>query len=114
MEVLVAFREADAVGRLARGDDDLAHAELHRRLDDIVGAGDIRREGDVVGLDQHAWNGGEMHDRVGRAGGVALVEAGEGRMGGQRVERLPAVGEVRDQRRDARQVERLQIDIEDG
>ena len=35
-------------------------------------------------------------------------------MGGQRVERLAVVGEVGDQRRDARQVERLQVDIEDG
>ena len=38
VEVLVALGEADAVGRLAGGDDDLADAELHRRLDDVVGA----------------------------------------------------------------------------
>ena len=42
------------------------------------------------------------------------VEAGEVEMGGQRVERLAAVGEVGDQRGDAEAVERLQIDIEDG
>src|SRR6202020_108209 len=71
-------------------------------------------EGDVVRLDQHARNGGEMHDRVGRAWWVPVVEAGEGRVSGQCVERLPAVCQVGDQSRDARQVERLQIDIEDG
>ena len=71
-------------------------------------------EGDVVGLDQHARNGGEMHDRVGRARRPAIVEAGEGGVGGQRVERLPAVCQVGDQGRHARQVERLQVDIEDG
>ncbi len=34
-------------------------------------------------------------------------------MGGERVERLTAVSQVGDQRRDARIVERLEIDIED-
>ena len=55
-----------------------------------------------------------MHHRVGRARRTAIVEAGEGGMGRQRVERLPVVRQVGDQSRDARQVERLQIDIEDG
>ena len=55
-----------------------------------------------------------MHDRVGRAGGVAIVEAGEARVGGQRIERLPAVGHVGDQSRYARHVERLPIHVEDG
>ncbi len=114
MEVLVALGEADAVGGLARGDHDLAHAELHRRFDHVVGAGDVRGEGDVVGLDQHARDGGEMHDRVGRARRTAIVEAGEVGMGGERVERLAVVGEVGDQRRHALEVERLQVDIEDG
>ncbi len=92
---------------------DLAHAELHRRLDHIVGADHIGREGDVVGLDQDARYGGEMHDRVGRARRPAVAEAGEGGVSGQRVERLPAVGEIGDQRRHARNVQRLQIDVED-
>ena len=55
-----------------------------------------------------------MDDRVGRARRAAVVEAGEGGVSGQRVERLPVVRQVGDQSRDARQVERLQIDIEDG
>jgi hypothetical protein len=92
----------------------MTHAELHRRLDDIVGADDVRCESDVVGLDQHARDGGEMHHRVGRTRRTAIVEAGKGGVGRQRVERLAAVRQISNQSRDARQVERLQIDIEDG
>ena len=114
MEVLVALGEADAIGRLARGDDDLAHAELHRRLDDVVGADDVGGEGDVVGLDQHARNGGEMHDRVGRA--TAGGRARSRRKPKCEVSALNAWPEsVRSaiERVDARQVERLEIDVED-
>ena len=53
-----------------------------------------------------------MDDRVRRARRPAVLESAEGRMGGQRVERLRAVGEIRDQGRDARSVERLQVDVE--
>ena len=54
-----------------------------------------------------------MDHCVGRAA-AALVEAGEIGMGGERVERLAVVGEIGDQRGHAGQVERLQVDIEDG
>src|ERR1700729_3359733 len=50
----------------------------------------------------------------GRARRAAMVESGEGGVRGQRVERLAVVRQVGDQSRGARQVERLQIDIEDG
>ena len=114
MEVLVALGEADAVSRLARGDDHFPDAELHRRLDHIVGAHHVGGEGHIVRLDQHARDSGEMHDRVRRTGGMAMLKAGESRVGRQRVERLSAVGEVGDQGRHAGQVERLQIDVEHG
>ncbi len=55
-----------------------------------------------------------MDDRVGRARRMAKLEAGKAGVRGQRVESLAAVGQVGDQRLHARQVERLQIDIEDG
>ena len=113
VKVLVALGEADAVGRLARGDDDLAHAELHRRLDHVVGADDVGGEGGVVRLDQHARDRREMHDGVGRARRVAEIEALEAEMRRQRVEGLAAVGEIGDQSVDAGQVERLPIDVED-
>ena len=51
--VLVTFGEADAIGRLGRGDDHLAHAKLHGGLDHVVGAYDIGRESPVVGFQQH-------------------------------------------------------------
>ena len=53
-----------------------------------------------------------MHDRVGRAGRLTVVVAFETEMRRQRIERLPIVGEIGDQRVDARQFERLQVDVE--
>ena len=55
-----------------------------------------------------------MHDRVRRARRLAGLEAGEGRVRRQRVERLPAVGEIGDQGRNEVSLERLEIDIEHG
>ena len=52
-----------------------------------------------------------MNDRVRGARRLAGVEPVEPEMRGQRVEDLTAVGEVGDQRVDAGEIERLQIDI---
>ena len=113
VEVLVALGEADSIGRLARGDDDLAHAEFHRRLDDVVGADHIFRERDVVRFDQHPRNGGEMHDRVGRARRPADFEALEAAVDRQGVERLAAVGQIGDHRWNACKIKRFEVDVED-
>ncbi len=66
--------EDDAVGCLARGDDDLLDAELRRRLDDVVGAHHVDAEELVVGHDHDARDGGEMDDRIDRLGRKHRVE----------------------------------------
>ena len=114
VEVLVALGEADAIGRLARGDDHLADAELHRRLDDVVGAHDVDAEGVVVRLDQDARDRREMDDGVDRGRRRALLEAFEAEMRGHSVEDLRLVIDIGDQRRDAGMVEGLEVDIEDA
>ena len=111
--VLVALGKAHAIGRFARGDDDLAHAELHRRLDDIVGGDGVDGEGGVVGLDQHARHGGKVHHRIGRGRHPALVIALEAMVHGERVEHLTGVRDVGDERVDAGTVQGLQVEVED-
>ena len=56
--------KADAIGRLGRGDDHLAHAKLHGGLDHVAGADDIGREGLVVRLQQNTRDRCELHDGV--------------------------------------------------
>ena len=92
--------------------DDLADAELHRRLDHVVGADRVDAEGLVVRLDQHPRYRGKMHDGVRRGRRPAGFKAVEAEMRGQRVEHLAAVGQIGDQGVDAGIIERLEIDIE--
>ena len=113
MIVLVTFGEADAIGRLGRGDDHLAHAKLHGGLDHVVGAEDIGREGLVVRLQQNARDRREMHDGVRGGWRRTLLIAVEAEMRRQCIEGLPAVGQVGHKRVDARQIKRLQIHIQD-
>ena len=80
--VLVALGETYAVGGFARSDNDLADAKLHRRLDDVVGRDGIDCESGVVGVDEDARNGGEMHNRVNLGGALAGVIAVETKMHG--------------------------------
>ena len=91
----------------------LRNAELHRRLDDVVGRDGVDGEGGVVRLDQHAGDGGEVDDRVEPARHLALVIAFETEMHGERVEHLARVGDVGDERVDTRAVERLQVHVQD-
>ncbi len=112
LEVPVAFRKTNAVGGFAGGDDDLAHAKLRRRLDHIVGADGVLTEGFVVGMDQNARNRGEMHHRVRRRRGLAVLEAIETEMRGQDIEGLTVIGQIGHQRVDGGMIERLEVDIE--
>ena len=70
----MTFGKADAVGRLAGRDNDLADAGLHRRLDDIVGAHRVDAEGLVVRLDQDARHGCKMHHRIERLRPLPVFE----------------------------------------
>ena len=105
--VLIALGKADAIDGLAGSDDDLAHPELHRGFDDIIGAHNIAREGGVVGPQQNARDGGEMHHGIKCAWQAPGVVALKPEMAGQGVEGLPAVGKVGVERVDAGQIERF-------
>jgi hypothetical protein len=60
----VAIGEANPIGGFRRGHDDLADAELHRRLDDVVGADGVDTEGFVVGTNEDSRHGGKMHHGI--------------------------------------------------
>ena len=112
MIILVALGEADAVCCLARRNDHLADPELHRRLDDVVGARHVGFKRLVVRLEQNARHRGEMDDRIDRRRTFAGLQSLEIEMHRQRVEHLPAVGQVGIDRGHARTVERLQVEVE--
>lgn len=107
----MAFGKADAVSRLARCDYDLADAELNRRLDDIIGAHRVDAESFVIGLDQDARDGREMHDGVEGLYAPARVEIGKIAMHRKRVEDLTAIGDVGDEIGDARAIQRHEIEV---
>lgn len=110
----VALREAHAVHGLARRDDDLAHAELAGRLDDVVSRLRVGGVHGVVGDEHVAGERGEVDDGVGRGGGAGrVVVAGEVEVGGEGVEDLAAVGQVGLEVEDARVVERDEVEVED-
>ena len=113
LEVLLALGEADAVGGLAGGHDDLADAEFHGGFDDVVGPHDIDPVGLVVGVDQHARDGGEVNHRVDRPGRGTFLEAGEPEVGGQGVHDLAGLGDVADERGDGGVLEGLPVEVED-
>ncbi|ENN85694.1 hypothetical protein RHSP_09762 [Rhizobium freirei PRF 81] len=94
MEIAMAFGKADAIGRLARGDDDLLHAELRSRLDDIVGAHRVDAERLVIGLDQDARDGGEMHHRVERLHALTTIQIRKIAMHGQDIIDLSRIGDI--------------------
>ena len=97
MKITMPLGKADAIGGLAGSNDDLADAELHRRLDDIVGAHRVDPEGLVVWLDQDARHGGEMHHGVEGLRPLPALQVREIAVHRQRIEDLAAIRDVGDQ-----------------
>ena len=129
--IQIALAEADFVGGFGGGDDDFADAEFAGGFDDVVGAccvasvalvvlraGQKRSSSGHGGTHRHqhvARVRGEVDDGVGRAGVVRALVVFEAVVGGQRVEDLAAVGQVRFEGEDAggRVGKVGQVDVED-
>lgn len=115
----VALREADAVGSFGAGDDDFLDAEFAGGFDDVVGAEDVAAEAFAVRDEHVARVGGEVDDGIWRldwyGGGVAGIGVVvDVEVGGEGVEDLAGVGEVRFEGVDGGVFEGGEVEVEDG
>ena len=108
----LAIREADAVGRFTRRDNDLVDPHLCGGFDDVVGANSVHAEGLVVRLQQDARDGGEVHDGVEFGEACPRLQLAEIGVRQQRIEHGAAVGDVGLEVIDARMIQRHQIDVQ--
>ena len=92
----------------------LVPAFAHGGFDHIVRTDDVGREGDIIRFNQYTWYRGEMDYGIWRAGCLALVVTLKAEMRCQSIEGLSAVGEVSNDRIHAGQIERFQVNIQDG
>ena len=118
MVIAIPLREADTVRRLAARDDYFLDPELAGRFDDVVGAQHVAPKAFRVRDEHVAGVGREVDDGVwgldtGAIGSAGVLVVREVEVGGQGVEGLAGVGQVRFQRMDAWMRQGREVDVED-